>query len=127
MDKKELVQQVIANLAEAQQGWLSDSLAQMGAKTRMQAQDILRVDLSFSEQIRLGSVVTVRNEKTGIRTTYFILPGASGMTVQTENEKVTVISPNTPIAKGILMKRSGERCAVPTPSGTQFIVIESIS
>lgn len=159
MDKRKLVEQVIANLVEqaersekssaaarqasidapgamqshsdttrAQQGWLSDSLARMGTKTQRNIRNILQVDLSPSDQVRLGSIATVRNEKSGIRTSYLILPGAAGTIVQTEdNQRVVVVSPEAPMAKGILTRRMGERCAVPAPSGTQFFIIESIA
>lgn len=114
---------------------LQEALGQLSVRSGAQkhsflAEEIKHIDLTPSKNVKIGSLVTIKNienETNGEKTIekYFIFSEGVGMIIKNETE-IVVVSPNSPVGSALLGKREGDYCEVKTPGGTRFFVISKV-
>lgn len=74
-----------------------------------------------SNTVRGGSLVMLETKQG--KETLFIIPGGSGYTVNIEGEKITLISPQTPMAKILFSHQAGEEAKLQIGQETRVLKI----
>lgn len=117
-DKGDLSENAEYDAAKEAQGLLELKISKMEdliANARIIDESKLDTD-----SVHILSKVKIKNVSNGASMTYILVP---------ENEadlKASKISINSPIAKGLLGKKVGEKAQVTVPNGTMEFLVESI-
>ncbi|MBI4179949.1 transcription elongation factor GreA [bacterium] len=123
-----------AKLAAAEEGDLKENTGYHAAKERMAILTTKLAELEgmtagprFIEDLNvkadvvtIGTTVRVKDLKTSKESSYIILGPADS------DPDKNVISFQTPIARGLIRKKPGDTCSIPTPRGTLSFKILSI-
>lgn len=118
-DKGDLSENAEYDAAKEAQGHLESKIAQLKltiANSRILDQS--KIDVS---QVQILNRVTIRNVKNNATQTYTIVPETEA------NLKLGKISITTPIAKGLLGKKVGDKIDIKVPAGVMTFEIVEIS
>jgi transcription elongation factor GreA len=118
-DKGDLTENAEYDAAKNAQGMLELKIAKLQELIRnARILDESRMD---SSKVLLLSTVTIKNLKTGARLQYTIVPE------QEANIRTGRISVTSPIAKGLLGKKAGDKVEIAVPAGTITFEILEVS
>jgi len=118
-DKGDLTENAEYDAAKNAQGMLELKIAKLQELIRhARILDESRMD---SSKVLLLSTVAIKNLKTGARLQYTIVPE------QEANIKTGKISVTSPIAKGLLGKKAGDKAEITVPAGTITFEILEVS
>lgn len=96
-------------------------------KIRKQAESLQKVDIPPVDYVREGSLIQLRDRGVIALETYFILPVGSGIKVESEKgERVTIVTPDSPIGAALIGKKKKDNCNIQTPSGIREVIIEVV-
>ena len=103
--------------------WLADAMHIRRDELKQQLRRAQAYGLPSSPRrvVCEGALVYVRFS--GVRTAYFILPFAGGCELVVDDEEITVISPDAPIAQQLLGRLPGEK----VPFRNQIVQIEEVT
>ena len=62
-----------------------------------------------NDEVRIGSIINLKRDNGNITDNYFILPGGSGIKVESMGEKIVCITPISPLGKILLAKKKGQK------------------
>lgn len=79
-------------------------------------QALAALDLAPARKVQPGSLVTVR-EGDGESRYYLLAPGGMGLTVQVNDRRIQLLSPDSPLGRALLGRRPGAAVQVGLPSG----------
>lgn len=120
-DKGDLSENAEYDAAKEAQGHLEDKISKLEALySKARIIDTSQLDTS---SVRLLTKVTIKNIVNNMQMTYSIVPEAEA------NLKEMKISATSPIGKGLIGKKEGEKADIQVPSGVmhfEVIKIESV-
>ncbi len=116
-DKGDLSENAEYDAAKERQGMLETKIAELRAM--MANARIIDESKITTDEVQLLNKVTIKNVKNGMKMTYTIV------TETESNLREGKIAINTPIAKGLLGHKVGDKVEVVVPAGTmQFEILE---
>ena len=116
-DKGDLSENAEYDAAKERQGMLEAKIAELRAM--MANARIIDESKITTDEVQLLNKVTIKNVKNGMKMTYTIV------TETESNLREGKIAINTPIAKGLLGHKVGDKVEVTVPAGTmQFEILE---
>lgn len=116
-DKGDLSENAEYDAAKEAQGMLEMKIAQL--KDKIASARIIDESKIKTDEVQILTRVKLKNTKTGQIMSYTIVSESEA------NFKEGKLSVTTPIAKGLLGKKAGEKASVQVPSGTlEFEILE---
>ena len=106
-------------------GWVADGLV----KTLGEKQESLRLLTQFqfpteTKRVGLGSLVGIGSRNGLPQDFYFVLPGAGGASITWENNEISIVTPQAPIARKISGKIFGDEIILdPLKKESQVILL----
>jgi len=107
--------------------WVADGLAKALNEKEMSKARLLtlKLDESFKNNVRIGSIVEISSSDTSKLEYFFILPVASGYSLIEKDKKMTTLTPTTPLGKVLIGKEVGDEIEVNFPT-KRLICIEKL-
>ncbi|MDR0537185.1 MAG: transcription elongation factor GreA [Tannerellaceae bacterium] len=118
-DKGDLSENAEYDAAKEAQGMMEAKLAQL--KNQIINARLIDKTQVTTDVVQIMNKVTIKNNTTNVTMTYTLVPDAEA------NLKEGKISVNTPIAKGLMGKKVGEKVDIQVPSGLMNFEIIEIS
>lgn len=76
-----------------------------------------------SDNVHLGTIVTIGTYATGERVTYFVVPAGGGNTFDVNNESFTTLNTASPLAESMILKGEGDEVSSFTNGNKKKFVI----
>lgn len=110
-----------------EQDWLSRSFAKASSETTKNIRDLMNLNIfSHSDNVEVGSIVTVREEDGNVQR-YFISPvGCPYPLAEGTDMESIAVNPDTPVGNALIGRRGGESCAVNLPQERVSLQIISV-
>lgn len=82
-------------------------------------------EFGSSSPVSLSALVTVEDEE-GVETHYFIAPCGGGVVVEVGGERISVITPSSPIGIALIGRMNDDETELRTPQGVRMLTISEI-
>ena len=105
--------------------YLARGLAKRVVELRQAKSAILTMQMAPSTRAEVGALVTVEDDDDEELRTFFLAPAGGGMTVDVDGP-VSIITPQSPLARGLVGREVGDDVVLKTPKGKSEVTIIAI-
>ncbi len=104
--------------------YLARGYAQQFEALSLQAQELRSMEIESHEGRAIGIGSLLQLEMNGFASWYLLLTGCGGMELIVDEEEVTIITPESPLAHAISNKRSGDAFHFRSLSNSRILAVE---